>query len=62
MEKFYQEFCLLAQPFVRDPGTSVRELVNGYITKTGENIRVKRFARFVLGQSGTQVVRERHTR
>jgi elongation factor Ts len=51
MEKFYQEFCLMEQPFVRDPNTSVRDLVNGYIAKTGENIRVRRFTRFVLGQS-----------
>lgn len=51
MEKFYQEFCLMEQPFVRDPNTSVRDLVNGYIGKTGENIRVRRFTRFVLGQS-----------
>ena len=51
MEKFYQEFCLMEQPFVRDPNTSVRDLVNGYITKTGENIRVRRFTRFVLGES-----------
>ncbi len=50
MEKFYQEFCLMEQPFVRDPNTSVRDLVNGYIAKTGENIRVRRFTRFVLGQ------------
>jgi elongation factor Ts len=51
MEKFYQEFCLMEQPFVRDPNTSVRDLVNAYIAKTGENIRVRRFTRFVLGQS-----------
>ncbi len=62
MEKYYQEFCLLEQPFVRDPHTSIRELVNGYIAKTGENIRVKRFARFVLGQSDTQGAQERQTR
>ncbi len=51
MEKYFQEFCLLEQPFVRDPSTSIRELVNGFIAKTGESIRVKRFARFVLGQN-----------
>ena len=50
MEKFYQEFCLLEQPFVRDPNLTVRDVINAVITKTGENIRVKRFARFVLGQ------------
>lgn len=50
MEKFYQEFCLMEQPFVRDPNVSVRDLIGGVIARTGENIRVKRFARFVLGQ------------
>ncbi len=52
MEKFYQEFCLLEQPFVRDPNVTVRDVVSAVIAKTGENIRVKRFARFVLGQDG----------
>ena len=52
MEKFYQEFCLLEQPFVRDPNLTVRDIINAVIAKTGENIRVRRFARFVLGQDG----------
>src|SRR6185436_3924081 len=52
IEKFYQEFCLLEQPFVRDPNLTVRDVINAVIAKTGENIRVKRFARFVLGQDG----------
>ena len=51
MEKFYQEFCLLEQPFVRDPNMSVRDVIHGVIAKTGENIRVRRFVRYVLGQS-----------
>jgi elongation factor Ts len=50
MEKFYQEFCLLEQPFVRDPNQSVLDVINAVIAKIGENIRVKRFCRFVLGQ------------
>jgi elongation factor Ts len=50
MEKYYQEFCLLEQPFVRDPAVPVREVIHGVIAKTGENIRVRRFVRFVLGQ------------
>jgi elongation factor Ts len=49
MEKYYQEFCLLEQAFVRDPNVSVRDVINGVIAKTGENIRVRRFVRFVLG-------------
>jgi elongation factor Ts len=50
MEKYYQEFCLMEQPFVRDPNTTVRDVVNGVIAKCGENIRVRRFVRYVLGQ------------
>ncbi len=50
MEKFYQEFCLMEQPFVRDPNLSIKDVVHAAIARTGENIRVKRFARFVLGQ------------
>src|SRR5882724_4469631 len=48
MEKFYQEFCLMEQPFVRDPNLTVKDVIHNVIAKTGENIRVKRFARFVL--------------
>ncbi|HEY3175581.1 MAG TPA: translation elongation factor Ts [Candidatus Polarisedimenticolia bacterium] len=52
MEKFYSEACLLEQPFVKDPSVSVRDLVSGMIAKVGENIRIRRFARFVLGEGG----------
>jgi elongation factor Ts len=44
------ELCLLAQPFIKDPGRTVQDLVNDIIAKTGENIRVRRFARFHLGR------------
>jgi len=54
MEKFYQEFCLMEQPFVRDPNLIVKDVIHNVIAKTGENIRVKRFARFVLGQDHRQ--------
>ena len=50
MEKFYQEFCLLEQPYVRDPNQTIRDVINAVIAKTGENIRVRRFTRYVLGQ------------
>jgi elongation factor Ts len=49
--KFYQEVCLMDQPYVKDDKISVRELVASYIAKFGENIRIKRFARFELGES-----------
>jgi elongation factor Ts len=50
MEKYYQDACLLEQPFVRDPAMPVKEVIHNVIAKTGENIRVRRFTRFVLGQ------------
>jgi elongation factor Ts len=62
MEKFYQEFCLMEQPFVRDPNISVRDLIGGIIAKTGENIRVKKFARFVLGQDDARKGTDNTTR
>jgi elongation factor Ts len=59
MEKFYQEFCLLEQPFVRDPASSVKDVIHTVIAKTGENIRVRRFVRFVLGQGEVRVASAR---
>ena len=50
MEKFYEEFCLLEQPFVRDTNLTVGTLVTERIAKLGENIRIRRFARFALGE------------
>jgi len=48
--KFYEEVCLLDQPYIRDDKMSVRQLIASYIAKFGENIKVKRFARFELGK------------
>lgn len=45
-----KEICLLLQPFVRDESVSIQDMVNEAIRKTGENIRVRRFARFELGR------------
>ena len=50
MEKFYEEFCLLEQPFIKDTNLSVGALVTERIAKLGENLRVRRFARFALGE------------
>ena len=44
------ELCLLQQPFIKDPTQLVQDLVNEVVTRVGENIRVRRFARFALGQ------------
>ncbi len=43
------EETLLKQPFIKDPGITVEDLVKGVISKTGENIVIRRFARFELG-------------
>jgi len=48
--KFYEEVCLLDQPYIRDDKISVKELVATHIAKFGENIRISRFARFELGK------------
>ncbi|MBI3448511.1 MAG: translation elongation factor Ts [Acidobacteria bacterium] len=50
MEKFYSEACLLEQPFVKEPTMTVQDLVTAQVSKTGENIRIRRFCRFVLGE------------
>jgi elongation factor Ts len=50
IEKYYSEFVLLEQPFVKDPDKSVGQLVTEKIAKIGENIQVRRFSRFKLGE------------
>jgi len=50
LEKFFQENCLLDQPFIKDQDKNVQQYVNETIAKIGENINVRRFARFVLGE------------
>jgi len=50
VEKLYKERVLLEQPFVKDPDTNVEERVKATISKLGENIHVRRFARFQLGE------------
>ena len=44
------ELCLLQQPFIKDESRTVQDLIKDVIARTGENIRVRRFARFELGQ------------
>ncbi|WP_448590166.1 translation elongation factor Ts [Thermodesulfobium sp.] len=51
LKKFYEEACLLEQPFVKDPSLKVSDLINQTIAKVGENIVVRRFSRFSLGES-----------
>jgi elongation factor Ts len=55
MAKFYEEVCLLDQPFVKEPGITVHQLIASKIGKLGENISVRRFARFKVGDAGETV-------
>ena len=50
LDKFFAELCLEEQPFVRDPDQAILEIVQMVAGKTGENIKVRRFSRFVLGE------------
>lgn len=50
LEKFYSEVCLLEQPFVKDPDKSVKDLLTETIAKLGENMSIKRFSRFKIGE------------
>lgn len=45
-----EEICLMEQAFIKDPTTSIRDLVNSVVARVGENIRVRRFERFALGE------------
>ena len=51
MEKFFQQACLLEQGFIRDEDTTIEDLLKTQITKTGENIVIRRFSRYQLGES-----------
>jgi elongation factor Ts len=50
LEKFYQESCLLEQVYIRDPNITVKDLLAEKIAKIGENITIRRFTRYQLGQ------------
>jgi elongation factor Ts len=50
VDKFYKEICLLEQPYIKDPDKTILELINGMITKIGENVSIRRFTRFQLGE------------
>ena len=52
LEKFYQETCLLEQPFIKDPSLKISDIVTQKIAKIGENISVRRFVRYQLGEEG----------
>jgi elongation factor Ts len=50
VEKFYKEVCLLSQQYVKDPQKTIEEFLKETIGKIGENIQIKRFARFQIGE------------
>jgi elongation factor Ts len=54
MEKFYEEVCLLEQHYIKDPSQTVGQVVASAIGKLGENITVRRFVRFKVGDTGDQ--------
>ncbi|AIQ47831.1 elongation factor Ts [Paenibacillus sp. FSL R7-0273] len=50
ISKFYEEYCLLEQPFVKDPDKTISQLLNEKISTIGENISIRRFVRYELGE------------
>jgi elongation factor Ts len=55
MGKFYEEVCLYEQPFIKEQSTSVGQLIAAKIGKLGENITVRRFARFKVGETSATI-------
>jgi len=55
LRKFFTDVCLLNQPYVRDPDLNIQDVLNELKAKTGENIVIKRFIRFQLGQTDDKV-------
>jgi elongation factor Ts len=55
MAKFYEEVCLLNQPFIKDQTITIEQLIASKIGKLGENIAVRRFARFKVGDAGETI-------
>lgn len=54
IEKYYKEICLLEQPFIKDTDKTVQEVLSSLIAKIGENITIRRFARFERGEGITK--------
>jgi len=50
LEKFYSSVCLMDQAFIKNPDQSIRDLVNGRIVELGENIVIRRFTRYMVGE------------
>jgi elongation factor Ts len=54
MERFYSEICLLEQSFIKDQDKKVSEIINDAVARLGENIQIRRFARYHLGEGVTK--------
>jgi elongation factor Ts len=50
LEKYFKEICLLEQAFVKDPDKTIQDIVNEQIARIGENIRIRRFVRYEMGE------------
>lgn len=50
MEKFYEQICLLDQAFIKDPSVKIKDLLAEKVAKIGENIKIRRFSRFAVGE------------
>ncbi|OLS01751.1 translation elongation factor Ts [Tissierella creatinophila] len=50
MGKFYEEICLLEQNFIKDPSMKIKDILNENISKIGENLKIRRFVRFEVGE------------
>ncbi|TEB06729.1 Elongation factor Ts [Pelotomaculum schinkii] len=50
VEKYFKEVCLLEQPFIKEPDMSIKQLLTEKISKIGENISIRRFTRYELGE------------
>lgn len=50
LDKYFKEVCLIEQAFVKDPNVAIKDLITEAIAKMGENIKVRRFARFEVGE------------
>lgn len=50
IEKYFKEVCLLEQPFIKNPDITIQDLLNEKIAKIGENLNIRRFSRFEVGE------------
>ena len=50
LDKFYSQICLVEQPFIKDPAKNIQDLITEKIAQLGENIVIRRFSRYQLGE------------